>query len=756
MRRYLIYIYTTFIVCTNSTRAQVDSNFDYLNCSNREFAYYMNSLTSEGNRYYMQSDRKKIAGTIARMEAILKERSNAGLLNMNDSMVYRADIWKLKGSYHYENMAYDANSYATALDCYLQAKDIYADSKIIVQGKDKLVLAQELAQLYYKKGLYPKALEAMQEVYDGYLNMRRNGELVNDGMFPEDWDNYLNIITQYAMCLARNRQFDKALSYVDTALHDYSNKESQEYYEILRRKGKILLLRDESTDSKQALSYYKQYLALQKSNVVQSLATMSSEQRESYWMRMRPFVADCYLLEGLDAGFLYDVTLFLKGLLLRVDISEKNKDNYIEEEVTWLDIQAKLKKDACAIEFVQYEKEDRQHMAALLLKKTGKPSFIPIASPDSILDYELSSGQTAGFCLENTSSKHKDKLYTDKIFSNLVWPKALLNAIHPAVDVYFSPDGYQHRLGMEYIGPSSSDKLKFHRLTSTRLLLQRSRPIAQTDSILLLGGVDYNLPSNLYCLLANDSLAYSHYAARGIRFGHLPSSLDEIRTIKASRDYSGDTILKGYQASEENFRTLSGKYPLICISTHGVFDCVEPPLGTDLKPSLSDETLSYSVLAFSGVNFNMQAEDFSMNNTPDGLLSAREISQMDMSNVSLAVISACQTGLGHITADGVYGLQRALKLAGVRSMLLSLWNVDDGATTLLTTSMYRYMHQGMSVYDAFMTARQDLTRRRNIETNNEPHFFDAATLAKRKKKVTLRNSYDAPRYTDAFILIDGY
>ena len=177
MRRHLI-IYATFLVCISSIRAQVESYFDYLNCSNGEFARYMDLWTTEGNRYYMQGDRNNIAGVIASMEAILEERSNAGLLNLNDSMVYRADIWKLKGSYHYENMANDADSYTTALDCYLQAKEIYADSSIIVQGKVTLVLAQELAQLYYKKGLYPEALDAMQEVYDGYQIMIKDEELI--------------------------------------------------------------------------------------------------------------------------------------------------------------------------------------------------------------------------------------------------------------------------------------------------------------------------------------------------------------------------------------------------------------------------------------------------------------------------------------------------------------------------------------------------------------------------------------------------
>ena len=93
---------------------------------------------------------------------------------------------------------------------------------------------------------------------------------------------------------------------------------------------------------------------------------MSSAEREQYWMRIRPFVTDCYRLEDKNAGFLFDVTLFAKALLLQLDSTGGGRHNI---HATWQMIQEKLKPNACAIEFIQYEKHGRQQMGALMAKR---------------------------------------------------------------------------------------------------------------------------------------------------------------------------------------------------------------------------------------------------------------------------------------------------------------------------------------------------------------------------------------------------
>jgi CHAT domain-containing protein len=106
------------------------------------------------------------------------------------------------------------------------------------------------------------------------------------------------------------------------------------------------------------------------------------------------------------------------------------------------------------------------------------------------------------------------------------------------------------------------------------------------------------------------------------------------------------------------------------------------------------------------------------------------------------VLSACQTGLGYITADGVYGIQRALKQAGVDAMVVSLWSVSDEASALLMSRFYRNLCNGMDTYAAFMDARSQLM-------TAEQNSFDAGTLSHRRTR-----RFADPQYTDAFILID--
>ena len=112
----------------------------------------------------------------------------------------------------------------------------------------------------------------------------------------------------------------------------------------------------------------------------------------------------------------------------------------------------------------------------------------------------------------------------------------------------------------------------------------------------------------------------------------------------------------------------------------------------------------------------------------DGCLTASEISQMDLYNTDLAVLSACQTGLGKIEADGVFGLQRGFKMAGVNSLMMSLWEVDDDATQLLMTEFYRNYVNGMTKMDALLNAQ---------------------------KVVRVTPGFEDPEYWAAFILLDA-
>jgi CHAT domain-containing protein len=111
-------------------------------------------------------------------------------------------------------------------------------------------------------------------------------------------------------------------------------------------------------------------------------------------------------------------------------------------------------------------------------------------------------------------------------------------------------------------------------------------------------------------------------------------------------------------------------------------------------------------------------------------LSAKEISHLDLSNTDLVVLSACQTALGDITNDGVAGLQRGFKIAGVKSVLMSLWKVDDAATYLLMKLFYKSLFAGKNKQQALRDAQNYLRSYMvgNERPYNDIHYWGAFIL----------------------------
>lgn len=111
----------------------------------------------------------------------------------------------------------------------------------------------------------------------------------------------------------------------------------------------------------------------------------------------------------------------------------------------------------------------------------------------------------------------------------------------------------------------------------------------------------------------------------------------------------------------------------------------------------------------------------------DGILTSKEIAQLNLSGLDLVVLSACQTGLGDIKDDGVFGLQRAFKKAGAHTMLVSLWKVNDHATQIMMSEFYSALMEGLSLHNALSKAQGKLRA----------------------------NGFTDPHYWASFILIDG-
>ena len=702
-------------------------------------------LKTEGNAWNQLGNKHQMERVTSRMNYMINEGKRLGLLNDNELEILTADTRKLQGNILYEESESDAAAMEQAQDYFSEAITIY---DMMSQDKDRAVSQMELAELLYKGKRYDDAIILLDAVCNDY----------------EAWaaDEYIDANLLYdalsarAMCLARLGRFDEALSNIERGVKQYDTKKGWRYAEMLRKKAKILMLRQEATGGPkdEALKCYKQAFDYQKDYALAHLATMNDAEREQFWMRMRPFIADCYRLEDADAAFLFDVTLFSKGLLLQLSqMNDKGKtgtEAIASLRHTWQQIQKKLPKDGCAIEFVQYEKQDEQQMGALIVHKSGRPAFVKLTKPEDIMEHKIGAftvrQRLAG------EPNRLNQLYNDTTeLQAKIWPATLISAIGKDKKVYFSPAGYQNRIAIEYMLPVQLGDIDIYRLTSTRTLLS-ARPLTDNQRALICGGITYEATTTITPRgdqrgASNDLRTFDYAAGKHMKFTYLPGSLAEADSIMARRNMKGDLLITGSDVTEQRFCELASQYPIINISTHGFFGAATTPLGTDLKPCLTDESMSENFLVLAGANTNINNEDFDKQQR-DGLLSALEMSALDLSQVELFVASACQSGSGHITADGVYGIQRGLKNAGVSAMVVSLFNVSDKATSIMLSNFQTLVAHGMPLHKAFFAARETL----KAPTQQTKTHLDDTVMS---SMVQRNGDFDLPQYTNAFIIIDA-
>ncbi|MDE6277054.1 MAG: CHAT domain-containing protein [Muribaculaceae bacterium] len=705
----------------------------------------LDSLISEGNRAYLLGQQLRIDEVVGEGYMMLRELWS---LDDDEYMSYGASLRKLEGNMNYlEGCATgNADQLELAERLYMDAKEM--DAQRFSTGA---LIDLELAQLYYKQKRYDDALGCINAVLEYYDTT---------GIYEPGDTEWNSVLLQRAIINARLGNDEEARREAEEALSTFKDKKSLDYGRGRRMYAKILGLT--GVDRREALKAYKEYFALQKADALERFAGMNSKGREEYWMMLRPFVADAYALEDADPEFLYDLTLFAKGLLMQLDAATDSEGrptrrNLEELSLTWKDIRKKLKPGEAAVEFVQYTPfgSEEQAMGALLLLPGKKPVWVQQPSP-TLLEKRF------GPLIDDGLRKTKDRVYSDPKLPGMVWSPTLMDALNGAKTIFFAPDGRYHTLAVEYLLPGDGPEAR--RLTSTRRLMDRGRAdrsLKAEDAMLLYGDIDYDYTPTPEECAYNDYdayLAFNYY-----KFPILSAETDESRAIARLRDNPSDARMRGIFATEGSFRRLAGNFPSILISTHGVSLSANKhgDYSTDLKPAVCDDALSSTVISFTGVNPCMDEYGSIARTHYDGLVSARELSGLDLSRCKLFTMSACQTGLGEVGADGVYGLQRGLKNAGAGAMLVSLWSVQSDATARLMTAFYRRMNEGESMRAAFRGAREDLksgaysVEAHNISTPAGTYFFNPATMAGEVMTMDEIPDYDFPQYTDAFILIDA-
>lgn len=698
------------------------------------------SITAEGECYYMLNLIIEMKDALERAQAAYC--AHADKCDKTTRLYLQESISKLEGSYHSCTTDTDPAAYSKAHAAFRRCLHILdtikKESTSACDDKEpEINIHRELLSLYYKEKQYDKALEEADEVffYRSDIGYDEN-DTTADG--KRDYDNYIDAYISRAMVLARLNRHQEALELLDE-LPVSCNEEPA----LLRTKGKILMLQyahDGTDNRRQALWYYNKYITLLKKKTDKQISTLTATQREQYWLSVHDFLYDCYSLGGYAPDLLYNLALYSKGRL---------NDRRQTKETKWSDIRRVLKKDECAVEFVQYRNtEGKKQLAALIVKNNYQsPLFVDIASVQDIVSTRLKNGEEAGKAITNDIEASKDALYSDTVVAKKIWNDEILKHIRECKNIYFAPDGILHRLAIEYLYPES--EANCHRLTSTRTLTQPKKE--HKNNIIFFGGIDYNAQLSPQ-KTNNDIIGYNKFKGNPIYINPLNGTETEVDSIYLGRKRATaacDTILKGDKATDEALDDILKKgYSIVHIATHGYFSGENR--FDDLKPRYRDEAMSESGLMMAGAAENINNHTFDPTYS-DGILTAKELSSLNLSGVSLVVLSACQTGLGHITEDGIYGIQRALKTAGAEAMILSLWSVDDAATMEFMRIFYNELNKDKAtrpdIHKAFNAARTHLLQGGEVPVNR----FSSQSLRRRKttKKI------NAPRYANAFILIDA-
>lgn len=523
-----------------------------------------------------------------------------------------------------------------------------------------------------------------------------------------------------------------------------------------------------------ALHDRQEIFSIIRQNIERNFVYLTTSERTAYWSKYQPettiMFAFAHKMNERESAFtdaLFNQQLLAKGLLLTaesslqraIDKDEKLKTAYQEIrqlrkkaadaktlpqeaseatlkadrleralgtlantlyqfldflKVSDKDVCAKLKPTDIAVEFVDYRvgKDSTMYAALVMSPNLEHVRFLPLIEAREIPQ-----------CSDN--------------LAEIIWKPILEVAGNNVKDIYFSPTGLLYHLPIESHtladGRTMGEAYRMHRLSSTRWLALNGGNDEGEDAVIY-GGLVYN--SSL-SEMKQDAMRYpqigqTRSAERKMRgamsdLDYLPGTKTEAEAIAKvvnsanTKGLHADLML-GKDGTETSFKSLDGQHKrIVHIATHGFYNAADT----------ASDPLSRCGLYFAGADNVLQGEEIPAG-VDDGVLTAQEISSLDLRGLRLVGLSACQTGEGEITGDGVFGLQRGFKKAGAQSLLMSLWPVNDAATSLLMTEFYKnWISLGKTMREALELAKQ------TVRSHQE-------------------NGWDDPKYWAAFILLDAF
>lgn len=387
----------------------------------------------------------------------------------------------------------------------------------------------------------------------------------------------------------------------------------------------------------------------------------------------------------------------------------------------WQKLQSVLKPDEAAIEYMF---SDSVLCCALVLLPQGEPQFVSLTSGNKLWE-ELEA-------LKRLNPLHKaEVLYQEDRLAlyDKLW-KPIERLLQGVKTIYFSPTGFLNDLAYAAFkcedGGYLSERYELHQMLSTGDLvaLREQTDSKSVTSASLYGAVFYSPEQESLANSISKGTAHRGMAQDGRgaiqdddeAFGYLSFTKQEIADVcRIFNDHQVTAARKsGFEPTEQALRCISGCSPQVLhLSTHGFFIKGDAS-ATENKflarfPSTRGSSMQRSGLALVDANRAWEGATDKPEEA-DGILTANEVALLDLSQTRLAVLSACQTAVGEYSIEGVYGMHRGFKQAGVRSILGSLWNVNDKSTARLMELFYQKWLSGTTMQKSLNEAIRELRK----------------------------------------------
>ncbi len=470
---------------------------------------------------------------------------------------------------------------------------------------------------------------------------------------------------------------------------------------------------------------------------------------------------------NLDIDSLENTANYLeKELSFRIEESKTSEERQKEFEelfLNWKDLRYVLKKDEAAIEIVRYRTFDPKnggafqdsivYLALCIDKKTkGQPNLITFEDGNY-----LESGAMKNY---RNSIKYKIR---DKYTYERYWkPIASAPALKEKNHIYLAPDGIYNQISLNTLrNPDKDtyvlDEYQIQIVSNTKDVINQKSKKKQNinySNSLLMGYPDYNEKKIEGLELASSdgseatdtrALPKKRGFLRGFLRGgqgiaQLPGTKVEVESIdQILKENNKSVDLKiDKDADEEVLKAINGETfspSIVHIATHGYFQNIFDEDNDSTESVLRSKELNplaLSGLLLSGATFSQtdliteKAIDAWEHNEvlEDGNLTAYEAMNLNLFNTDMVILSACETGLGVVqNGEGVYGLQRAFQTAGAKTVVMSLWKVDDRATQDFMIEFYREYFATSDKRKAFYNAQIKLR-----EKYPEPYYWGAFVM----------------------------